>query len=161
MTRGEAEDLIGLMKGAWNMYLDDYGMVAWTDFFKTQDFEMAMLAYTKLRDSQPERPVISDIRKMIVKLEVDRRMAQPAVEEVEFVRELDPWVIAWCLARYKHGDMRVLPQQKPGFDTLQLHNPSFRTYVWPDQQHMDAESVAAYQAEGAGLTAADVFRLIG
>jgi hypothetical protein len=161
MTHGEAEGLVGLMKGAWNMYLDDYGMTAWTDFFQDQDFKMATQAYTKLRDSQPERPTIADMRKMIIKLEVDRRMAQPAIEEAEFVREVEPWVVAWAVARYRHGDMRVLPQQKRGYDALQTANPYQRTYVWPDQELMDDEAVSAYVAAGTGLSVDDVFRAIG
>ena len=161
MTKAEADALLGMIRGAWNMYLDEYGVTAWTDFLKTRDVEMATKAYLHLRDAQPERPVIADLRNMIVKFEVDRRMSLPAIEEPGFVREIDPWVFAWCVARYKHGDLRILPQQKSGYDALQGENPYYRTYVWPDQEHMDADAVAAYQAEGAGLTAADVFRLIG
>lgn len=161
MNRGEADVLLGLMRGAWNLYLDEYGVIAWTDFLKQQDVEMATQAYAKLRDSQPQRPTIADMRKMIVKLEVDRRMALPAVEETEFVREIDPWVKGWVVARRRHGDTRVLPEQKPGYDALQTVNPHQRTYVWPDQEMMDADAAAAYRAEGAGLSVADVFRLIG
>jgi hypothetical protein len=160
MTRGEAEALLGVMKGAWDMYLDEYGVTAWTEFLKEQDVDLAAAAYVKLRDSQRDRPTIADLRKMIVKIEVDRKMAQPAIEEAPYVREVPSWVKAWIVARYRHRDFRVLPEQKPGYDTLQTSEPHFRTYVWPDQEPMPAEQAAVYAAEGAGLSVEDVFHTL-
>ena len=157
MTRSEAEAILGMVTGTWDMQLDADGTGSWMAFLAEHPFAQSMSAYTRLRDRQKERPTIADLRRLIIEATV----VVPVEEDVLPPPEVEPWVVAWAVARYKHGDMRVLPQQKPGYDALQTANPYQRTYVWPDQELMDDEAVSAYVAAGTGLSVDDVFRAIG
>jgi hypothetical protein len=96
-----------------------------------------------------------DVLRMLRKLN-----APPAVEEAEFEREMEPWVKGWVVARIQQSDYRVWPQQKVGYDELQLENPYQRDYVWGEQTMMPEEKQREYEAAGAGLTAAQVGALV-
>ena len=162
MTREEAIGMIGAVRGAWpSLYLDDYGMQAWESFFVGRDYDMTMKAYVRLSERQRELPTIADFRGMIIAMEADKIAAMPKIEEVSYVRELPAWVKGWTVGRYRHGDMRVWPEQRRGYDSLQTYEPGFRTYVWPDQEKMPDEEMEKYKAEGSGLSVRDIFGLIG
>jgi hypothetical protein len=138
-------------------------MEAYARAIEPMDARLVMPAVVRAVNELEFYPKVAVLREFV---QIERRLAEPEPPAGRMVEHdinvrLDPWVTAWCVARYKHGDMGVLPQQKPGYDTLQRENPHYKTYVWPSQQHMEAETAAAYQAEGAGMTAADVFRLLG
>jgi len=85
----------------------------------------------------------------------------PAEEEpVVFAIELAPWVKGWAVARYRHNDFRVFPEQRPGYDRIQTAHPSHRTHVWPNQELIDPADAARYIEEGAPLATDDIFRMI-
>jgi len=162
MTREEAVGMIGAIKGAWpSMFLDDYGHQAWESFLVGRDYDTTLKAYVRLSERQRDLPTIADFRGMIIALEADQRAAMPKIEEAEYARDLEDWVKGWAVGRYKHGDMRVWPEQKRGYDSIQISNPGYRTYVWPDQEMMPDEEITKYTAEGSGLSVQDIFGLIG
>lgn len=162
MTSEEAISMIGAIRGAWpSMFLDDYGHQAWESFLVGRDYDTTLKAYVRLSERQRDLPTIADFRGMIIAIETDQRAAMPKIEEAEYARDLDDWVKGWTVARYRHKDTRVFPQQKRGYDSIQLSNSGFRTYVWPDQEMMPAEDVDRYITEGSGLSVQDIFGLIG
>ena len=57
--------------------------------------------------------------------------------------------------------MRVWPEQRFGYDSIQRYNSGFRTYVWPDQEGMPEDKMAEYAAAGEKLSVDQVFGLIG
>ena len=164
MTRDESLEIVGMIASHWpGNHWSHASMEAYARAIEPMDARLVMPAVVRAVNELEYYPKVSVLREFV---QIERRLAEPELPADrmpphELNVRLDPWIAGWCVARYKHGDRRVMPQQKPGYDYLQTMNPHFRTYVFPDQQHMDAESVAAYQQEGAGLTAADVFRLIG
>jgi hypothetical protein len=127
---------------------------------KIEDAELATKAAVALFTETTDVPTPVDYRALLRKLQTEERMKAPALPEAAYVRDVPPWVKAWIVARYRHRDFRVLPEQKPGYDTLQTHEPHFRTYVWPDQESMPVEQAAVYAAEGAGLSVEDVFHTL-
>jgi hypothetical protein len=162
MTHEEAVGMIGAIKGAWpSMFLDDYGHQAWESFLVGRDYDTTLKAYVRLSERQRDLPTIADFRGMIIALEADQRAAMPKIEEAEYARDLEDWVKGWAVGRYKHGDMRVWPEQRFGYDSIQRDNPHYRTYVWPDQEMMPDEEITKYTAEGSGLSVQDIFGLIG
>ena len=163
MTRDESLEIVGMLVNHWpGNHWSAGSMDAYARAIEPMDARLVMPAVIRAVGELEFYPKVAVLREFVA---IERRLSEPdppadRMPEHQLNVRLDPWVAGWCVARYKHGDTRVLPQQKPGYDTLQLQNPSYRTYVWPDQQHMDAETAAAYVTEGAGLTAADVFKLI-
>lgn len=154
--------MIGAIRGAWpSMFLDDYGHQAWESFFVGRDYDTTLKAYVRLSERQRDLPTIADFRGMIIAIEADQRAAMPKIEESEYARDLPSWVKGWATARYKHKDFRAWPEQKRGYDSIQIGNSGFRTYVWPDQEMMPAEEIAKYTAEGSELSVQDIFGLIG
>ena len=143
------------------MFLDDYGHQAWESFFVAKDYNTTLKAYVRLSERQRDLPTIADFRGMILAIEADNRTATPSIEEAEYVRELPSWIKGWTVSRYKHSDMRVWPEQRLGYDSIQRYNSGFRTYVWPDQEPMPAEEMAKYVAEGNTLSVDDVFAIVG
>jgi len=109
MTAAEATAILGLIKGAWpSLWLDDYGVKAWEMFLVGKDFDITMLAFRQLSERQRERPTIADLRHMIVKLEVDQRMSNPALEEITFKRPIPDDVKEWMRDRFP-GILKVMP----------------------------------------------------
>ena len=110
MQPGEATAILGLIKGAWpSLYLDEYGVKAWEGFIVKQDFDITMTAFRQLSERQRERPTIADLRAMIVKLQVDERMAKPAIEEVSFKRAVPEDVKRWMRERFPSVMTRDMP----------------------------------------------------
>ena len=163
MNREEALDVVAMVLTAWPTSqvwtpdeMERYGL-ALLDL----DAALTAKAVAKAHRTEKFRPSVAVIREYVREEQRQQTfLSKPSFLGLEEQTELQPWIRTWVIARVRHKDFRVLPEQKEGYDTLQRDNPYHRDYVWPDQEHMDAGSVAAYQAEGAGLTAADVFRLI-
>lgn len=106
------------------------------------------------------RPItIRDFKEVLGKIEHDRRMAQPALEEPEWVREMPAWVKGWALARSR-GETRVWPQQKEGYDHLQGWNMWNRTYIWGEQGEVMPEEARQVYEERAAKLDADAFDLV-
>ena len=109
MRADEAAAILGLIKGAWpNLYLDEYGVKAWEGFIVKHDFDITMTAFRQLSERQRERPTIADLRATIVKLEVDMRMSNPALEEVTLKRPLPEDVKEWMRDRFP-SILKVMP----------------------------------------------------
>lgn len=111
------------------------------------------------REERPPTP--AELREMYRKLELDAREAVPAIEEGDFVRDLPSWVKGWVVARVRHNDYRVWPQQRPGYDAQQTEHYDTRTHVWPDHEPMPPDQQEAYEAEGAPMTAEDFSTMMG
>jgi hypothetical protein len=124
MKPDEAEHLTGMIRAAWDMYLDDAGRQAWTDFLVDQDADDAMAAFYKLRDRQRERPRIADFREVIKMLARPEEPLQPALPVGPFV--IPEWVLRWKRARAA-GDYRAFPEQVP---YVQHSAPQTDEKVW-------------------------------
>jgi len=160
MTRSEAESVLGMITGTWDMtHLDESSTEAWLTFLGQYEFSRSVTAYTKIRHRK-ERPTIADLRKILVQLDPGFRTEQEVEPEPEFPLELPEFVKCWTIARYRHGDQRVFAEQKTGYDSLQLWNPRYKTYVWPDQVVVDPDSRREYAEQGASLTPRKVLALI-
>lgn len=105
--------------------------------------ELATRAAVELMTGMVEIPTPTDFHSIFRKMKKDRRMATPALPEPEFKREVSDWMKGKILALYRN-DFRVWSEQKPGYDTLQTTNPSFRTYVWGEQEQMPEEERERY-----------------
>lgn len=107
-------------------------------------------------------PKIATLRELI-RIEKALSAPEPPADRMdhvpEFKRELPSWVKGWLVARAA-GDMRVWPQQKPGYDEIQTENPGYRSHVWPEQEQMPGEEQAAYEHEGRALDATALNRLM-
>lgn len=115
--------------------------------------------YSAPFEGKPKPPTPADVREMYRKLAQDARMKVPALPEPPG-EGMPPWVKGWAVARFRHGDLRVWPQQKPGYDSLQRTSAATRTHVWPDQEPLPEPDQAKYEAEGANLTEGEVLALI-
>lgn len=61
MNTDEATVLVGRMKGYWpRMYLVDDGLDVWLDYFRDQDFEMAVQALQQLARERERPPAVYD-----------------------------------------------------------------------------------------------------
>jgi len=164
VNREEALDVVAMVLTAWPTAqvwtpgeMESYAL-ALLDL----DAALTVKAVAKAHRTEKFRPAVAVVREYVREEQRQQMfLSKPSFLGLEEQTELQPWVRTWVIARVRHKDFRVLPEQKAGYDTLQVDNPYHRSYVFPDQEMMNAETVAAYQAEGAGLSAADVFRLIG
>lgn len=146
----EAEALIEYVDATWKMGLadDDYGHERWLTFFQSQeDAAVMMVVLQRIAARQRDRVTIGDVKNALYK-----ESAPAAATEEEFAREMPEWVKAWMVARAT-GDTRVLIEQKPGYDFMQLAHPHTRTFVWPEQELMPDDARAEYVAKAAQLGA--------
>lgn len=161
MNEQQAWDSVLAIEQTWGIELGEERQ-AWADAMLPFDSMSAAAAILKVRDRQRDRPTIGDIRRVIIQIEAEKSPVATldGDHESEYVRDLPSWIKGWAVSRYKHGDMRVWPEQRLGYDSLQRYNPGFRTYVWPDQEMMPSEEMARYAAEGSKLSVSDLFGLI-
>ncbi len=169
MKRSEATDIVRILddiiRGRRGTGLFPDGQpsnlgVMWIDEIeKIDDAALATAAAVALFTETTDPPTPSDYRAALRKLRADARAKIPALPEPEFKRELPSWVKGWLVARGR-GDLRVWPQQKPGYDDIQTANPAHRTHVWPEQTPMPADEQAAYEHEGRDLDAKALDRLL-
>ena len=157
MKRGEAEALVGFMRGAWDTYLDAHGEEAWLRFFIDLDADTSTEAFTRLRDTSPERPTMYDFRQVYMQLDRAKGEGAKHVEaHVEQAKVEAPlWAQAKRLAR-ADGDTRVFSDQKEGYDQLQQANPGSRTYVWAEQDVMPADVESEYRARAASMSVTEI-----
>ncbi len=114
--------------------------VLWIDEIeKIEDASLATAAAVALFTDTTDPPTPTDYRHALRKLRTEARMKAPAISEREFARDIPTWVKRWVIAR-ANNDLRVFPEQKTGYDSLQTENPSARTYVWPEQVPMPADA---------------------
>lgn len=167
MNEEQAWDTVFAVEQTWGIELGD-DRQAWVDAMLPFDSISAAAAILKVGDRQRDRPTIGDIRRAII--EIDAAMASRdsgdressgSDTEGQYVRDLPAWIKGWAVGRYKHGDMRVWPEQRLGYDSIQRYNSGFRTYVWPDQEGMPEDKMAEYAAAGEKLSVDQVFGLIG
>jgi len=163
----QAWETVLAVEQTWGIELGEDRQI-WVNEMLPFDSLTAAAAILKVRDRQRDRPTVGDIRRVIIEIEASKPQSpgapreQPRQEsEGEYVRDLSGWIKGWAVARYKHGDMRVWPEQRLGYDSIQRYNSGHRTYVWPDQEKMPEEQMAEYTAEGLRLSVDDVFGLIG
>jgi hypothetical protein len=136
--------------------------VIWeAEITKVNDMQLSTKAIAELyaNFAQERIPNPTDFRDMVRKIRKDD--APTVIAETGFVRDMPAWVKGWAIARYAHNDMRVWPEQKPGYDDIQQANPHTRTHVWPDQELMPAEERTKYEERGKHLTAAKVAAMLG
>jgi len=133
-----------------------------TEIHKIGDAELATEAVAAMFITLPQdrQPSPADLRELVQKLRRDRRDSRPALDE-PWVREPPRWVKGWLTARYRHNDMRVWPQQKPGYDAILREHPHTRAHVWADEHPVTPEDAERYEAEGEKLTATQAAALLG
>lgn len=167
MDPEKTQDAIKSIEQMWECELFGDERDDWAEALGPLDSATVAAALIKLYGTSSGIPTIPDVISATHEMEIERQASphvrtEPDPERMaDFAREMEPWVKGWVVARYIHGDRRVFPQQKPGYDTLQLRNPYQRDYVWSEQEHMPLEDVERYIAEGAPLTRAEIFRTIG
>ena len=164
MNEEQAWDTVLSVEQTWGIELGEDRQI-WADAMLSFDSLSAAAAILKVRDRQRDKPTIADIRRVIIEIDSAQLAgSRPTREEGledQYVLDLQAWIKGWAVSRYKHGDMRVWPEQRLGYDSIQRYNSGHRTYVWPDQEKMPEEQMAEYTAEGLRLSVDDVFGLIG
>jgi hypothetical protein len=164
MTRDEALTIVGMISNHWpGPQWNTDTLDAYAHAIQPLDARLATAAVIRAVNELEFYPKVSVLREYV---QIERRLAEPEPPadrmepRTDFRREPPSWIRTWIISRYRHRDFRVLPEQKPGYDTLQTGEPHFRTYVWPDQEPMPSEQAAVYAAEGAGLSVEDVFHTL-
>jgi hypothetical protein len=134
----------------------------WIEALLPFDSVTVSSAILKLYESAVNKPTVEELIASTIAMgrvrEEFEARREPRLTDANPI--LAPWVLGWAVARHRHGDFRVLPGQKEGYDRLQAHNPGYRTYVWPDQEQMPEEDVARYIEEGSALSAKQVVQMI-
>ncbi len=169
MDERQARDSVSALEQIWETEI--LNQPEWVEALLPFDSVTVATAIVKYFESGVDHPDRDDFLRWVREEAARPPLAHaPAYEEesdqsspyddlgVEFV--LQPWVKGWAVARYRHDDMRVFPQQKPGYDTAQIANEHHRTYVWSEQEPMPQEDIDRYIAEGATLTINQVFALM-
>jgi hypothetical protein len=162
MKRAEAvtvvkmlDDVVRSRRGA-ALYIADtptsLALIWITEIEKIEDAELATRAVAQLFTTTRELPTPLDFREIVKKLQQDARDTRPAIEEGVWARTPPRWVKGWLVARHRHHDMRVWPQQKPGYDAMLKEHPHTRTHVWAEQQQISPEDAERYEAEGDKLS---------
>lgn len=176
MDETKAQDSIKAIEQMWDCDLE-VERIAWMEAFAPFDSVTVAGALLKIYEHSPERPSIAEVVLAVETMQAEKQQqssphVRTEVEEPWVPRpafdgdrgpispEVAPWVKGWAVARYRHKDFRVFIQQKIGYDSHQIANPSYRTYVWPDQELMPPEDVARYIEEGSPLKAADIVSMI-
>jgi hypothetical protein len=168
MDRIQAQDSTEAIEQMWECSLSE-DREDWIEALLP--FDSITVAGTLLKlyeNSSPGSPSLTEVVSAVTAMEAKRQDSGPQQDlppipdegRDVFAREVDPWVKGWAVARYKHQDFRVFPQQRRGYDSHQLTNSGYRTYVWPDQEKMPPEDVERYVAEGAPLLTDDIFALV-
>jgi hypothetical protein len=167
MDERQAQESCRAVEQMWEIELSGELRADWVTALLPYDSITVAGAILKLYESTKGAPILSDLVQAVVEMERERRQFEdPGVSEdddvvaEEILIELMPWLRAWAVARYRHRDFRPLPEQKRGFDDLQIENPGYRTYVWPDHEPMPEEDVARYSEEGSSLSAKQITDLI-
>lgn len=126
----------------------------------------------KLYESSSDRPSIPELVEAVdemTRLKGESARADSVPDDPEPVEDMDrgafeieipPWIKGWAVARYRHNDGRSFPEQRLGYDSHQINNPSAKTYIWPEQEKMPHEKAMAYIEEGAPLTVDEIFGMI-
>jgi hypothetical protein len=142
--------------------VSNLGVIWINEIEKLDDAAVATQAVAALFvESQDRLPTPADLKaayRQAAYRQIEQA-AQPAVEEAEFVRELPMWVKGWLVARAQ-GDMRVWPEQKPGYDLIQREYVHDRTYVWGEQEPMPDAEQEEWEKKAAALSAAQVEKLM-
>lgn len=164
MTSKSASEVLAMIASHWNMHLDDerHNRI-WLDYLETiDDVQLALDGIARLARDMSRRPTVSDLRAAIGAIRTDRRLAEPheprraEMGQEDFKRDLPDWVKGWAVARYAERDLRVWPEQGPGYDWMQEQYPHTRTYVWGEQEQMPEEERAAYEQRGSHITSEKV-----
>lgn len=164
MTDDQARDSIKAVEQMWNCEI--VNIPTWVEALVPFDSVTVAGTILRLFESSGDRP---DLDTLVAAVQAMQQAKQAGPEDAEetdkehghFVYEIAPWVKAWSVARYRHKDFRAFPQQKAGYDSHQIANSGFRSYVWPDQEKMPAEEIEKYTREGSGLSVRDIFGIIG
>ena len=133
--------------------------VVWiNEIEKLDDAAFATKAVAALFVESHERlPTPADLK---AAYRVAQRAANPpAVTAADFKREMPTWARGWLVAR-SQGDMRVWPEQKPGYDSIQREYATHRDYVWGEQEQMPDADQEMWEKKAALLTADDVEKLM-
>lgn len=169
-AEAKAKESVDAVEQMWNIQLP---RKEWEAALFPFDNVTIAVAIVKYYESGAEQPVIADLIEVIRNTEVLRagverdHHEEPEMErispfdEVDASFEIPPWVRGWAVARYHHKDFRVFSEEKSGYDTAQIANARYRTYVWGEQEPMPSEDAERYIAEGALLSNAEIFALMG
>jgi hypothetical protein len=164
MTRDESLTIVATISAHWpGPTWNEETLDAYAHAIEPLNAQHTTAAVTRAVNELEFYPRVAVLREYV---QIERRLAEPEppADRMPYIEhgKLQPpaWIRTWIISRYRHRDFRVLPEQKPGYDTLQTHEPHFRTYVWPDQEPMPQDQAAVYAAEGAGLSVEDVFHTL-
>lgn len=171
MTEAEARDAIKGIEQCWDCEVIE--VPQWLEALRDLDSATTAAAILRLYAKAPAGlpPTIAEVVECAAVIEsmerspvadADPPRPEPAVdaERGPFAYEVPAWTKGWAVARYRHKDHRVFAEQKVGYDSHQIANPGYRTYVWPEQEKMPPEEAAAYIEEGAPLGVDEIFRMI-
>lgn len=161
MKQDEALDIVQMLVARWpGAHWSKDTMDAYAYALEAMDAKLTTLAVLRAERELEFYPKLATLREL-VRIEKALAAPEPPADRMasvpDFKRDIPAWVRRWVAAR-AHGDMRVFPEQKPGYDTLQIQEPAFRTYVWPDQEPMPAD---AWLDEAENVTDSQVWKAVG
>lgn len=160
MTYDEALTVTGMVLTTWPSSTEwgEDEMAAYANGLMRYEASVCVAAVAAAQQKLMYRPSVAELREFYDLERAKTRAATPIVEP-EHPNAIPAWVKT-KVAALRNNDFRVLPQQKPGYDSLQRAHPHYRTYVWPDQTPMPPEQEAVYAEQGAALTAKDIWNTL-
>ncbi len=160
MTRDDSLTIVQMLVNSYpGSHWHEGSIDAYARAIEPLDAALATAAVARAVKELDYYPKVATLRELV---RIERALADPEppadrmASVPEFKRDIPHWVKRWVVAR-RHGDMRVLPEQKVGYDSLQRDDPSSRAYVWPDQTIMPADQ---WLEEADHVTDEQVFRTL-
>ena len=161
MNESEAQGSVRAVEQMWEIELGP-DRAKWAEQLLPYDSVTVSSAILRLYETSGGNPTVEELVAAVIEMGLERKRFEepkgPSVLDANPM--LEPWVVGWAVARYRHQDFRVLEGQKEGYDYNQINNPGYRTYVWPDHEVLPAEDAARYIEEGSSLSVAEIFRMI-
>lgn len=148
MTRDESLTIVAMIASGWpGAAWDSSRLDSYAKGIEPMDALLTTQAVLRAQREVKYRPSVAELREFVA---IERRLSER--DEPMERRTLPPggkcppWVLGWCIARYRYKDMRVWAEQDPHGHAKDL---------------MPGDARVTYMAEGASLSIDQVFSAMG
>jgi hypothetical protein len=148
VTERDAQTIIRMVEGTWNMNLGSAGREVWAGYLVKQDAEIATQAVAKLAERQRERPTVADVRGMILLVKNSTAAVKPSLAS-EKQTKLPEWVGVWWWLRNIRDphELRPLPHQSeppaPEAMSISEYEQYLREWITAGKPTKGMESLSA------------------
>ena len=148
MTRDESLTIVAMIASGWpGAAWDAPRLDSYAKGIESMDALLTTQAVLRAQREVKYRPSVAELREFV---SIERRLSEK--DEPQERRTLPPggkcpaWVMGWCVARYRYGDMRVWAEQDPQGLSGNL---------------MPGDARVTYMTEGSSLSIGQVFQAMG